>query len=166
MNVSCSTCLELISPSDDLSVAPCGHAFHSPCIAKWLQTGRANCPQCRKRCTAAQLRRLFLTESADVSASQAEDPARMQVRVDSLTFQVRCLEKEKKAAAEKAEEEGAKNAALREEFREAERQRQSIKNKFNEAKAQARKLTAHSTFPHIFHISKFIFTPFHCRYRF
>ncbi len=89
MNVSCSTCLELLSASDDLSSAPCGHVFHSHCILQWFETGKSNCPQCRNRCRESQLRRIFLTESADVSASLAEDPARMQNKMDGLAFQLR-----------------------------------------------------------------------------
>ena len=62
MNVNCSTCLELLTPSDDLSSVPCGHVFHTPCILQWLETGKNNCPQCRTRCQEKQLRRVYFTE--------------------------------------------------------------------------------------------------------
>ena len=88
MNVNCSTCLELLSASDDLFSTPCGHVFHSHCILQWFETGKSNCPQCRNRCRESQLQKLFLAESADVSASQA-DPTLMQNKIDSLTFQLR-----------------------------------------------------------------------------
>ena len=63
MNVNCSTCLELLSPSDDLSSAPCGHIFHSgikcskeECsgIHNWLKLSN-QCPICRKEYPSKEL---------------------------------------------------------------------------------------------------------------
>ncbi len=46
--------------SSSLSAAPCGHVFHTRCVAKWLEGGdsRGDCPQCRR--PAETLVRLFL----------------------------------------------------------------------------------------------------------
>lgn len=120
MHVNCSTCLDLLTPSDDLSSAPCGHVFHSHCIIQWLETGKSNCPQCRTKCTERQLRRIFFTEGVDTSLSQQVDSDALQNRLDSLTFQLRCLENEKKQAKEQVDVLTCKNVALVDEVRQLE----------------------------------------------
>ena len=44
MRVQCSTCLELLTPSDDLTCTPCGHVFHMACVVQWFEN-KKNCPQ-------------------------------------------------------------------------------------------------------------------------
>ena len=34
MRVQCSTCLELLTPGDDLTCTPCGHVFHLACVVQ------------------------------------------------------------------------------------------------------------------------------------
>lgn len=119
MLINCSTCLELLTPSCELSSAPCGHVFHSDCINKWLETGKKNCPQCRSKCSFNQLRRIFFTEGVDIS--QDVDANTLQNKLDSVTFQLRCCETEKKNAHEKVNELSAHKIALKEEFKELER---------------------------------------------
>ena len=46
MRVQCSTCLELLTPSDDLTCTPCGHVFHMACVIQWFEN-KKNCPQVR-----------------------------------------------------------------------------------------------------------------------
>mmetsp|Transcript_24907 Transcript_24907/g.35127 ORF Transcript_24907/g.35127 Transcript_24907/m.35127 type:complete len:134 (+) Transcript_24907:267-668(+) len=47
----CSICLALLT--EDLSVLPCNHVFHTKCINKWSaeknrqQSGKKRCPYCR-----------------------------------------------------------------------------------------------------------------------
>ena len=137
MNVNCSTCLELLNPSDELSSVPCGHVFHTSCINQWLDTGKSNCPQCRTKCRASQLRRIYFTQGLDVSQSSATD---LQHKLDSLTFQVRCLEKEKKKAVEGQETSSAQAVALREEVRTLEARLASAKEEAESCKAQSRLL--------------------------
>jgi len=115
MNVNCSTCLELLTPSCELSSAPCGHVFHSNCIARWLETGKGNCPQCRTKCKNNQLRRIFFTEGIDIS-SQNLDTNVLQNKVDSLTFQVRCSDAEKKKLQDQVNELTAKQLAIKEDY--------------------------------------------------
>lgn len=115
MNVNCSTCLELLTPSCELSSAPCGHVFHSNCIARWLDTGKGNCPQCRTKCKNNQLRRIFFTEGIDIS-SQNLDTNVLQNKVDSLTFQVRCSDAEKKKLQDQVNELTAKQLAIKEDY--------------------------------------------------
>ena len=44
--MQCSTCLELLTPSDDLTCTPCGHVFHMACVIQWFEN-KKNCPQVR-----------------------------------------------------------------------------------------------------------------------
>jgi len=129
MNVNCSTCLELLTPSAELSSAPCGHVFHTTCILQWMETGKNNCPQCRTKCLTKQLRRIYFTEGVDITSS-SQDSAALNDRVDSLTFQVRCLETEKKNACEERDKYSAQATALREELR-------SVEQRLSKAKEQA-----------------------------
>jgi len=135
MNVNCSTCLELLTPSAELSSAPCGHVFHATCILQWLETGKNNCPQCRTKCTSKQLRRIYFTEGIDVTLS-SQDSAALNNRVDSLTFQVRCLETEKKKACEERDKSVAQATALRDEVRSLETRVTSAKEETLNYKAQ------------------------------
>lgn len=144
MHVSCSTCLELLSPSQELSSAPCGHVFHADCILKWLETGKSSCPQCRSKCPAKQLRRVYFTEGMDMSMSQA-DPHSLQSKIDSLTFQVRCVESEKRQICEERDELKAKGVALREEFRDLERENGRIKSELATTKTQLKHAQALKT---------------------
>ena len=100
MKVTCSTCLELLTPSDVLSSAPCGHIFHSCCILQWLETGKSSCPQCRSKCYEKQLRRVYFTEAANITLDTQSNVNTLQDRLDSLTFQLRCSENNLKTANE------------------------------------------------------------------
>ena len=95
--------LELLTPSDDLSSAPCGHIFHSCCIIQWLETGKSSCPQCRSKCYEKQLRRVYFTEAANITLDTQSNVNTLQDRLDSLTFQLRCSESNLKTAIEDKE---------------------------------------------------------------
>ena len=49
----CSICLKDTLLTEDLSVLPCNHVFHTKCINKWSaeknrqQSGKKRCPNCR-----------------------------------------------------------------------------------------------------------------------
>jgi hypothetical protein len=48
----CSICLEPMhnhAADAEEHILPCGHKFHKPCIANWLDV-RQNCPMCRAPC--------------------------------------------------------------------------------------------------------------------
>jgi len=126
MNVNCSTCLDLLTPSCELSSAPCGHVFHSNCIATWLETGKGTCPQCRSKCTNKQLRRIYFTEGVDAS-SQLDSNA-LQNKLDSLTFQVRCAETEKKKLQEQVNELAAHKLAVKDDFKALEQKYKNSKD--------------------------------------
>jgi len=54
---SCSICLEDWCKSDTVHVLPCGHPYHSHCLAKWLEQDY-RCPVCRY-----ELKRESMTDS-------------------------------------------------------------------------------------------------------
>ena len=127
MNVNCSTCLDLLTPSCELSSAPCGHVFHSNCIAKWLETGKDNCPQCRTKCKINQLRRIYFTEGVEATAGSQLDSNVLQNRLDSLTFQVRCSDTEKKKLQDQVNELTAHKLAIKDDFK-------ALEKKYNNSK--------------------------------
>jgi len=43
----CTICLDEFTQSARCRQLPCGHVFHSSCIAKWLIERQANCPLCK-----------------------------------------------------------------------------------------------------------------------
>jgi len=43
----CTICLDELNPGDRVRRLPCGHIFHSTCIAKWLIERSAVCPLCK-----------------------------------------------------------------------------------------------------------------------
>nr|VZI52447.1 unnamed protein product [Spirometra erinaceieuropaei] len=43
----CVVCWREFEPDTELAALSCGHAFHSPCVKQWLDTGRLICPVCR-----------------------------------------------------------------------------------------------------------------------
>ncbi|KAI6114265.1 hypothetical protein F5141DRAFT_1105449 [Pisolithus sp. B1] len=45
----CLICLEDYAPEEHIRVLTCKHAFHQPCVDRWLETGRNNCPACRSK---------------------------------------------------------------------------------------------------------------------
>lgn len=138
MNVNCSTCLELLSPSDDISSAPCGHVFHSPCILQWIETGKSSCPQCRAKCLERQLRRVYFTEAANVTLDSQTSVNTLQDRLDSLTFKLRCSEKELKEANESKDKAVAQAVALRLELKETENRLSKAKEEKALAKQEYR----------------------------
>eukprot|EP00656_Telonema_subtile_P055794 TRINITY_DN8747_c0_g1_i2.p1 TRINITY_DN8747_c0_g1~~TRINITY_DN8747_c0_g1_i2.p1 ORF type:complete len:260 (-),score=6.95 TRINITY_DN8747_c0_g1_i2:70-849(-) len=44
----CAICTEAFNHGDELAALPCGHFFHNPCLAPWLQRA-ATCPTCRQK---------------------------------------------------------------------------------------------------------------------
>ena len=69
MNIACSTCLESFTSGCDISTTPCGHVFHTGCIARWLNENN-NCSQCRKGCEIGQIIKLYFSESQSAIEEQ------------------------------------------------------------------------------------------------
>ena len=140
MRISCTTCLELLTASDELSSVPCGHVFHTQCILQWFETGKSNCPQCRTRAQERQLRKLYLNEAMDATMAAGEgsgggeaDASALQNKVDSLKFELRIANGEKKKLGEERDSLAAKNLALKEDAVRSERTK-------NEAREEAANL--------------------------
>jgi hypothetical protein len=145
MRASCTTCLELLSPSDELSSVPCGHVFHTQCILQWLETGKSNCPQCRTSCRERELRRIYMNEAMDATLTQGgsgPDTSALQNKIDSLAFEVRCVNTDKKKLSEERDSLKAKNLGLTEEVRTSERLRNEEREAVQDMKSKMRYLQA------------------------
>lgn len=46
-NNCCAVCIDEIAVGSDATQLPCGHHFHTPCIAPWLTERQAKCPLCK-----------------------------------------------------------------------------------------------------------------------
>ena len=68
-SIGCSTCFEAFTPECEVSTTPCNHLFHTNCITEWIETGRKNCPKCRKPCKINQLRKIFFSTVHDQNKS-------------------------------------------------------------------------------------------------
>lgn len=100
MRVQCSTCLELLTPGDDLTSTPCGHVFHMACVVQWFEN-KKNCPQCRQSCNEKTLRKIYLAETDGEPEMDADS---LQNLLDGAKFQLRCKEGERSKFAEKNKE--------------------------------------------------------------
>ena len=86
MDIACPTCLNPFTMQCDISVNQCGHMFHSDCIAKWIETGKKTCPQCRKSCTLKKLIKLYLPATGNVKKRDA-----IQADLDHAEFEAKRL---------------------------------------------------------------------------
>jgi len=100
MRVQCSTCLELLTPEDDLTSTPCGHVFHLACVVQWFET-KKNCPQCRHSANERTLRKIFLAET---DGATQQDPDDLQNQLDNAQFQLRLKEAEKSKLSDRNKE--------------------------------------------------------------
>ena len=105
MRLQCSTCLDQISPEEDLSSTPCGHVFHLVCILRWLKH-KKNCPQvfffnkkyltdniytssqCRSAVEEGSLRKIFLNDIEERGGGGAQSSklkeGKVKERVDQM----------------------------------------------------------------------------------
>lgn len=91
MNLTCPICSDLLMPSDDVHMTPCGHSFHYACLLQWLQRSKT-CPQCRNKCHEKSLIKVYFNIAANLDAP--EDSATLLHKLDNMTLSMR--EKEKK----------------------------------------------------------------------
>lgn len=135
MRLTCIVCRELLLPSDDVNVAPCGHFFHYTCWIGWLERyyqiflslstacedsdviccfpyRSKTCPQCRKKTTEKQLCRLYFN-LAEGEGEEIEDAAAINSKLDSLSFNLRLKEKDLANVKEELEKENKINEGLR-----------------------------------------------------
>jgi len=69
LDSECSICLDDYHPGDMLRSLPCGHTFHSDCIAKWLTERSAVCPLCKAELVVVE------DEESDEEDEEAESYA-------------------------------------------------------------------------------------------
>eukprot|EP00257_Ricinus_communis_P016601 XP_015574828.1 E3 ubiquitin-protein ligase RFWD3 [Ricinus communis] len=89
----CPICMDAWTSEGDHHICclPCGHLFGLSCISKWLKQNRskAKCPQCNRKCTLKDVRKLFAPRLAVVDEES-------QKTIQSL--EVKCAALEKKGA--------------------------------------------------------------------
>jgi len=136
MRVQCSTCLELLSPGDDLTCTPCGHVFHMACVVQWFEN-KKNCPQCRHSANERTLRKIYL---AEVDGDDTVDADSLQNQLDGAQFQLRCKEGERSKFAERNKEVEELLKKQQEEIKDLERSRRKAKEQADALRTQAKVL--------------------------
>jgi len=136
MRVQCSTCLELLSPGDDLTCTPCGHVFHMACVVQWFEN-KKNCPQCRHSANERTLRKIYL---AEVDGDDTVDADSLQNLLDGAQFQLRCKEGERSKFAERNKEVEELLKKQQEEIKDLERSRRKAKEQADALRTQAKVL--------------------------
>lgn len=143
MRVTCIVCRELLLPSEDVNVAPCGHFFHYLCWIGWLERSKT-CPQCRKKVTEKQLFRLYFN-LAEGEGEEVQDAAAINSKLDSLAFNLRLKEKDLSNVKEELEKETKVNEGLRTEVKrykkkvdDADSHRQCLEEKVTYLRLQAK----------------------------
>ena len=63
MNVACSTCLDSLTLESGISATPCGHVFHTDCLAKWIESGQNICSHCRAEFQKKNIVKLFFSQN-------------------------------------------------------------------------------------------------------
>eukprot|EP00088_Acartia_fossae_P027443 TRINITY_DN28203_c0_g1_i1.p1 TRINITY_DN28203_c0_g1~~TRINITY_DN28203_c0_g1_i1.p1 ORF type:complete len:415 (-),score=45.67 TRINITY_DN28203_c0_g1_i1:42-1286(-) len=124
MRVNCSTCLELLTPGDNLVCTPCGHVFHMQCVLQWFES-KKNCPQCRHSANEKNLRKIYLSE---VDGGDVADPDDLQNRLDNALFKVRTLNTELDNAKSRSKTTDEKNVKLKEEIKKIEHSRRKAED--------------------------------------
>ena len=90
MEYKCSICLDKLFTADtDVSVTPCGHAFHGNCISRVVHNN-PECPKCRREISGEELKEIYFDVFGELDHSDCS-PA----TVDFLE-QIKEREREKK----------------------------------------------------------------------
>uniref|UniRef100_A0A182ST30 RING-type domain-containing protein n=1 Tax=Anopheles maculatus TaxID=74869 RepID=A0A182ST30_9DIPT len=114
MNLVCPICSDIFVPSAEVNITPCGHMFHHLCLLQWLERSKT-CPQCRDRCTATRLIKVYFNVTANLDTT--EDSASLLEKLDNLTLKIREQEKslktfETNAAQHKTEQKKMRKTLL------------------------------------------------------
>ena len=99
LHFHCPTCLDPLSPEDDLRCPPCGHVFHYNCLLTWFDNKRASgdppdCPQCRKVTDTESeyyLLKLYLAAEADIDQQENQESAELQCKLDKKLAEIEIL---------------------------------------------------------------------------
>ncbi|XP_060967711.1 uncharacterized protein LOC133035658 isoform X1 [Cannabis sativa] len=105
----CPICMEAWCNDGDHHICclPCGHIYGMSCIEKWLQMrkNQGKCPQCNKKCTLKDVRKLFASQLVTVDDSQK--------RIRLLETKCSSLEKERVDWRKKEEKWKKKESVMR-----------------------------------------------------
>lgn len=76
----CSICMDEVAVGEEVTVLPCKHWFHHPCVSAWLNE-HDTCPHCRKGITKQQEGNISQTPQS--GAAQADPTNRMPGAFDA-----------------------------------------------------------------------------------
>ncbi|KAF2357470.1 Zinc finger RING-type [Trinorchestia longiramus] len=110
MRAGCIICGDHFLPNIEVSATPCGHVFHTICVAQWFERSKT-CPQCRFSCKQKLLRLYFDEGSAE---DNNVDPDTLQHHLDNAKFQLKLKEQELRNCKEDVEKEKEISRRLRE----------------------------------------------------
>ena len=83
--MDCPTCWDSIDAESQVVSTPCGHVFHSDCIETWIDKGKKNCPQCRKKFSRKNIRPIFLPFSDEGNPRKRRRISEGKSKSDNLT---------------------------------------------------------------------------------
>lgn len=133
MRLQCSTCLERMSPEEDLGSTPCGHVFHMVCVLQWFEN-KKNCPQCRTPVRNGGLRKIFLTDTED--GDGGENSVDLQSALDTAKLQLRIKETERSKLFTKNQELEGQNSKQKEMLQKMEVSGKKLREQFEGLKSQ------------------------------
>ncbi|XP_018016878.1 uncharacterized protein LOC108673542 [Hyalella azteca] len=123
MPASCIICEEVFLPNIEVSATPCGHIFHTTCVAQWFERSKS-CPKCRFS-GKMKLLRLHFDESN--SEDNQDDADTLKSKLDNAEFPVSLKEKELEKLKEDVTKQKEISDKLRTEVIKLERQLSSMK---------------------------------------
>jgi len=133
MRLQCSTCLERMSPEEDLGSTPCGHVFHMVCVLQWFEN-KKNCPQCRTPVREGALRKIFLADTGDGNSGESE--VDLQSELDTAKLQLRIKEAERSKLFVRNQELEAQSSKQKEELQKMEVSGKKLREQFEGLRSQ------------------------------
>jgi len=133
MRLQCSTCLERMSPEEDLGSTPCGHVFHMVCVLQWFEN-KKNCPQCRTPVRNGGLRKIFLADTED--GDGGENTPDLQSALDAAKLQLRIKEAERSKLFTRNQELEAQSLKQKSEIQKMEVSGKKLREKFEGLQSQ------------------------------
>ncbi|XP_018026921.1 E3 ubiquitin-protein ligase TRAIP-like [Hyalella azteca] len=137
MRAGCVICGDVFMPNIEVSATPCGHIFHTICVAQWFERSKT-CPQCRFSGKMKLLRLYFDESNNDNNQVDAET---LQCNLDNAKFQVSLKEQELRNLKEDLAKQKEISDKLREEVKKQEEKHGLQATQLSSMKAQLRLLS-------------------------